>query len=156
MRVIGVRASTNHLRYAVLELDANGAVSWVNQGEEHKWTAPRSATTKASKLVEVRREFLRLLAKYKPDKVVIKSPETVRGGPSPDRISMEAIAFLVCGEQNVEVTEKLYSQLKPNKTTAMNSGAVQQYALLHVTQCATHWDSEIADALVAGLRELGK
>lgn len=69
---------------------------------------------------------------------------------------MEAIVFLVCGEQNVEVTEKLYSQLKPSRTTAMNSGAVQQYALLHVTQCATHWDSEIADALVAGLRELGK
>jgi hypothetical protein len=156
MRVIGIRVSTDHFRYAVLDLDANDRVIWVNSLDEHRWMVPKSADSKPKRYLEVRREFARILEKYKPNKVVLKISETVRGGPSPDRIGAEAMIILACGEQDTPVSERLYSQLKPDKSTLINTKTVQVEALKYVGQSSTHWDAEMADALIVGIRELGK
>jgi Holliday junction resolvasome RuvABC endonuclease subunit len=153
-----VRASINHIRYAILELDAQDAVLWVNlqPPHEHKWVVPKAANTKAKRLVEVHREICRIIDKYQPDHVAVKVAENVQGGPSPDRVRVEAVVMLACGQRDVPVAEKLYSQLKPNKSTRINSKNVQADAFAHVGQPRSYWDSEIADAIVAALRELGK
>lgn len=158
MIVIGVRASTDHIRYAVMELDQSGSAVWINKNapHEHRWLVPRAADTKAKKLLEVHREFLRLIDKYKPAHVVIKTSENVPGGASSDRVSIEAIVNLASGERNVTVSERVYSQLKPDKATRINSGNVREHVLTQVDKPTSHWDAELADALVAALRVLGK
>lgn len=158
MIVLGVRSSTDHIRYAVVEVDSYGSVVWINRDtpHEHRWIVPKVASTKQAKLMEVRKEAARILAKYRPDTVILKVAEKVRGGPSPERVSVEAAIIIACGEKGVIAKEKLYSQLKPNRSISVNTGTVQSEALKFVTQSSSYWDAEIADALVAALRELGK
>jgi hypothetical protein len=148
MRVLGIRASTRHLRYCVLELDT-GTLTWINRDEEHRWIVPRASTAKPAILSDAYQEVTRLLGKYQPNRVSIKIAETPRGHPDPKRVSVEAAIILAAAHKHLPVSEKRYRDLRTN------SSEVGAEALKHVSKTNSHWDNELADALVAALRELG-
>ena len=149
MKVLGIRSSVKHFRYCILEL-AGSDVKWLNKDEEHKWNVPKASTEKGQILNEVHKEVVRLINKFQPDRVALKIAETMRGNPSPDRVSVEAVIVLAAAQNHIATVEKRYRDLKTKKE------GVEKLALQHVTQPAKHWDSEIADALVVALRELGQ
>lgn len=149
MRILGFRASTKHFRYCVLDL-AGAELVWINHVDEHKWEVPKSADTKPQILGEVFSEANRLLKKYMPDRVVLKSSETMKGSPSTIRVSVEAVIILAAQENHIPAYERKYRDIKTN------SDLVEAFVLNHVAKTSRYWDSEIADALAVALRELGK
>ena len=158
MRVMGIRAGTDNVRYVVLETDMTGAVLWVNAAEEHKWLIPKSATTKQAKLRETNKEFERLIKKYNPEQVLLKLAESMpgRAGGSPDRIAVEAVITLAADQHGKSVFERRYQQLKRDSKDKMNTSTVEGYVLAHVAKPASGWDRDLADAHAVALRALGK
>ncbi len=155
---MGIRVGADSARNAVLELDASGAVAWINASDEHKWLMPRAATTKQIKLREAHKEFHRLIGKYVPDKVILKIAESMpgRAGASTHRVALEAAITLAADQHGKNVTEKRYRQLKHNAKEKMNSSTVEGFVLAHVAKPAIGWDKELVDAVAVALRALQK
>lgn len=142
--VVGLRASSLHFRYCAVK-KVGVELTWLNRAGEHYWRVPKAAETRGEILLAVYEESMGILDRYKPDLVIIKVAETVRGHPDPKRVSVESVVILASEKNHVKAIEKRYKDFNTK------SSNVKDLALRSFEKCSKNWDAEIADALVAAL-----
>lgn len=150
MRVIGVRAWNEGIRYGVIDRDA-GDIVWVNANEEHKWLIPESAKNRQAQIDATYAEWRRVMQVYAPvDIVVVKTPEYGRALDIQTSLTLALLAAisLACSHTHVDSIERVYANLK------LSSKTVEAYVLGFIQKPAKYWDLKLADALAVALKEL--
>ncbi|WP_299797995.1 hypothetical protein [uncultured Maribacter sp.] len=150
MKVLGIRNSPKVIRFCILDGDATNYY-FSNASEENKIDLPKSLKTEAEIYQWVKSEFSRLFDKYGPfDHMAIKQNENV-----PTRYSsvkpvmfLDCIACLVAIENNAPFSSHLYTSL------GTKSKEVVKLAETQVTKSNTHWDSKMADAVLAAIKNI--
>lgn len=153
MKVLGVRASAQEIRYAILEKDEAGGIKFLNQSGEHRLKYPATAMTISEKLLWVKGEFDRILRQVQGiDRIIIKINEYAGTETSAKRETsfVDAICLLSAAEHNIEVERKLNSQIGSSASKA------KEYAEQRVGKTEHYWNSTIADAILAAFWEVRK
>ncbi|MFZ5945664.1 MAG: hypothetical protein ACOYVD_16340 [Bacillota bacterium] len=116
MTVIGVRCLKDEVFVAVLEGTRIKPIITDKARVEIILKAPKTAVTRAEKLNYLKREFLQLIDKYKPNAVSIKnhesSPHRVNIHSTAQRGEIEGIIQDLCYEARIPVEGLLYTQIK--------------------------------------------
>ncbi|MEB8345088.1 hypothetical protein OO010_03460 [Flavobacteriaceae bacterium KMM 6898] len=150
MKILGIRNSPKVIRFCILEGNAT-SFNFSNSNGENKIDLPKSLQTEAEIYQWVKSEFSRLFDKYGPfDHMAIKQNENV-----PTRYSsvkpvmfLDCIACLIAVDNNTPFTSHLYTSL------GTKSKEVVQYAESQISKSNSHWDSKIADAIAAAIKNL--
>lgn len=144
MSVIGLRASSQEIRYAILETDVNGNVVFVNVNAEHRIKYPTTVNSIEEKLYWVKSEIERIFRIY-PDiqKVYIKTneygAETIA---KREAAYIDAMFLLAAKEHNLSVVRRLYSQI------ASSSAQAKTHAEQRVGRTEKYWNPTMADAIL--------
>lgn len=144
MRVIGIRASSSEIRYAVLEKHNDGVITFVNKNEEHCLRYPTTTQTIEAKLYWVKQEFDRIFRQNTPiDKIIIKTNEYAgtETGAKRETSYIDAIILLLAAEKNIPIERKLYSQI------GTTSKQTKEHADSRIGKTNKYWNTTIADAL---------
>ena len=150
MKVLGVRTSTNAVRYAILS-NETGCIVWENQ-IDNRLVYPRDMDQIAKKIVWLSEQFRRILDQTSNiDKIVIKVPEYGRNDTAANRASdyLDAVIILEATARNLVIP----TNLKNYKAVNTKSSEVKNYAEVHIGKTNQYWDNLMADALVAAYSE---
>lgn len=153
MKVLGVRASAQEIRYAILEKNADGDIVFLNQNSEHRLKYPATAVTISEKLLWVKGEFDRILRQVQDiDRIIIKTNEYAGTETSAKRETtfVDAICLLSAAEHNIETERKLNSQIGSSASKA------KEYAEQRIGKTEHYWNSTMADAILAAFWEVRK
>lgn len=151
MKIMGVRASAQEVRYAILEKAENGEITFVNKDSEHKLKYPASVDDISQKLLWIKREFDRILRQITDiNKIVIKMNEYA--GPENmakrETTYIDAACLICAAEHNVAIERKLNSQIGSSASKA------KEYAEQRVGKTEHYWNNTIADAILAAYWEI--
>lgn len=144
MQIIGIRASTQEIRYAILEKDVNGNIVFINKNEEHCLRYPTTIQTIEHKLLWVKQEFDRIFRQHPSiEKIILKMNEYVgtENGAKRETSYIDAIILLLAAEKNISIERKLYSQI------GTTSKQTKEHAESRLGKTDKHWNTTIADAL---------
>lgn len=150
MRILGIRNAPTRIRFCVLKGDRS-TYAFTNGDDENKIDMPKSIKTEEDKLRWVLSEYRRLFDKFGPfDHLALKQNENVATRYSSVKgvMFLDCIATMVAVENHVPVTSQVYSNLGTNK------GNVMAFVEAKVTRSSTHWDSQMADAIAAAIKNL--
>jgi hypothetical protein len=150
MKVLGLRNSPTTIRFCVLEGDASGFV-FSNCDRENKIDLPKSLKSEAEKLHWIISEFRRIFDHYGPfDHLAIKQNENVATRYSTVRPVMffDCIASMAAVERHVSFTSHVYTNLGTNRK------GIVAFAESRGARSSTHWDGQMADAVVAAIHNL--
>jgi hypothetical protein len=153
MKVLGVRASAQEIRYAILEKDETGEIIFLNQSGEHRLKYPATAGTISEKLLWAKDEFDRILRQVQDiERIIIKTNEYGGTETSAKRETsfIDAICLLSAAEHNIEADRKLYSQIGATSSNA------KEYAEQRIGKTEKYWNNTMADAILAALWEVRK
>jgi hypothetical protein len=153
MKVLGVRASAQEIRYAILEKNNEGEILFLNQNGEHRLKYPATAVNISEKLLWVKSEFDRILRQVNDiDRIVVKINEYAGTETSAKRETsfVDAICLLSAAEHNIEVERKLNSQIGSSAVKA------KEYAEQRIGKTEHYWNNTIADAILAAFWEVQK
>ena len=145
MKVLGIRTAPAQLRYALVEFE-NGTASLINGDDEHLIKVPAGMNDNADILAWQKDEVDRILRQNTDiNKVLLKTGEYGRSDTKSSRLGahLDAIAILAAKQANIPVEGKIYSQLGTNRSK------VKEHAESRVGKTSTHWNEQIADAIVA-------
>ncbi len=151
MQVIGIRASAQEVRYAILEKDATGQIVFRNQNEEHCLRYPSTAQEVGDKLLWVKREFERIFRQnFNIDTAIIKINEFdgTENNAKRETSYVDAIIFLICTELCIPIHKKLYSQI------CTTSRQTKEHAEQRVGKTDKYWNKTIADAINCAFWEI--
>lgn len=155
MKVMGIKVSSQCVRYAILEKTSSGEVVFCNQND-NRLAFPRSITEDSKKLVWFFNEFTRLLD-INPDirQVIVKVPESGRRESKASRLShyLDAMVLLGVEKHNPPVICQgvLY------RTLHTRSADVCDFVCSKgIEKTARYWDSTMGDAIAAALWGLEK
>ena len=147
MKVLGLRASTQEIRYAILEKDAqNSKITFVNQHSENRLKYPQIYTKLADRLLWVKDEIDRILRNHTDiRKIIVKTNEFVGSENKSKRETsyVDAIFLLCAAEHGIPIERKLYSQIGASSKKAQESSESL------VGRTASQWNKTIADAILA-------
>lgn len=150
MKVLGLRASSSEIRYAILEKTSN-EILFINQATENRMVYPANMDNIELKLKWTRDEINRVI-RQNPDisKISIKTNEYAGSETSAKRetIYTDAIFLLVAAENNIQVVRKLYSQI------GASSKNVKEKAEAKVGRTDKYWNSTMADAIACAYWEI--
>lgn len=153
MSVLGLRASSAEIRYAILEKDVKNNIIFKNRNGENRLKYPSTCNLLSDKIAWVKYELDRIL-RTNPDisKIVIKINEYGTPDTSARRESsyMEAIFILCAKEHGINVETKLYTQM------STSSRKVQDQAEQLFGRLDKYWNVTISDALISAYREVIK
>ncbi|MBK8805616.1 MAG: hypothetical protein IPO21_02755 [Bacteroidales bacterium] len=138
------------IRFCILDGDKTN-FAFTNKEGEHKIDLPKSLKTEAETYEWVKNEFNRIFDKYGPfEHMAIKQNENV-----PTRYSsvkpvmfLDCIATLVSIENNTPFSSNLYTNI------GTKSKEVVSFVESHTQKTNVHWDSQIADAVAAAIKNL--
>ncbi len=145
MKILGIRTAPAQIRYALIEVD-DGTLNFLNRESEHMIRMPAGLDTTPDKLHWVKGELDRILRQNEDlARAVIKTGEYGRSETISIRVGayLDAIVFLACTENNIPVEGKIYSQLGTNRSQ------VKEHAEHRVGRTPTHWNEQMADAVIA-------
>lgn len=149
MIVMGLRASAQGIRFALLERNADGTIVFINKDGENRLKYPATIETIDEKLMWVKSEIDRILRIY-PNiaKILIKTNEFTGTENSAKRETtyMDAIFLLCAKEHNISVERKLNSQI------ASSSAKAKEYAEQRVGKTDKYWSNEMADAILVAYK----
>lgn len=149
MIVMGLRASAQGIRFALLERNADGTIAFINKDGENRLKYPATIETIDEKLMWVKSEIDRILRIY-PNiaKILIKTNEFNGTENSAKRETsyMDAIFLLCAKEHNISVERKLNSQI------ASSSAKAKEYAEQRVGKTDKYWSNEMADAILVAYK----
>lgn len=151
MRILGLRATADLIRYASLEIDGT-TVTLLNDTSESKLPFPATANTPTEKLLWFEQELLRILrAEPGYDRIGIKMNELARGVRSETLASREAAyldatALLVATRMSIPAETFLYSHL------GTSSKEVKEHSESRAGRTVKYWDAQMADAVAAALK----
>ncbi len=118
----------------------------LNADAENRLRFPADCVEDAAKVTWLYREFERIFhTNPEITRVVIKKGEFTQGDNNAKRVAsyQEAALLLYCGLHNKPIATKIYASL------STRSAQVREHAIARVGQTARHWDSKMADAVVA-------
>jgi len=150
MKILGIRNSPKVIRFCILEGNAT-SFTFSNATSENKIDLPNSLKTEAEIYQWVKSEFSRLFDKYGPfDHMAIKQNEnvTTRYSSVKPVMFMDCIACLVAIENNTPFTSHLYKSLGTKSKEVIADAEAQ------AVKSNTHWDSKMADAIVAAIKNI--
>lgn len=150
MKVLGLRASSSELRYAIIE-KTNNQVLFVNQTTENRMVYPANIVNIELKLKWVHDEMNRIIRQTPNiDKIVIKMNEYAGSETSAKRetIYIDSIFLLVSAVNNIPVVRKLYSQI------GASSKDVKEKSEARVGRTEKYWNNTMADAIACAYWEL--
>ena len=146
MCIMGLRASAQEIRYAILENDENGNIVFKNKDTENRIKYPVSLDQIEDKLQWVKTEIDRII-RINPDieKIFVKVNEYTGNESSAKRLAayIDAIFFLSAKENNICIESKLNSQIASTSEKSM------QLAETRVGKTDKYWNKTIADAILA-------
>jgi len=145
MKVIGIRNSPTAIRYCVLEKNGNDIV-FVNQATENKIDIPKSLTTEFEKYSWIKSEFERVFDNQGPfSHVAIKQNEN-----TPSRYTtLKPVIFIDCIATMVSIDKNIPFSFFNYNALGANSKESVTVAEGGVGRTNKHWDSKIADAILA-------
>ena len=145
MKIIGLRASANEFRYAILERDANGNIVFVNKDFENRIKYPATIEKIEEKVYWVKSEIDRIF-RINPtiQKVYIKTNEyATETATRRETTYMDSIFLLSAREHNLPVERKLNNQIDSTSSKA------KEYAENRVGRTQKYWNNTMADAILA-------
>lgn len=149
MSVLGLRASAQEIRFALLEKSESGNISFLNQDGENRLKYPTSIGRIEEKLYWVKSEIDRIL-RINPnvDKICIKTNEFsgTENTAKRETAYVDAIFLLCAKEHNIPVEKKLYSQI------GSSAARVRESAERMVGKTDKYWNDKIADAVLVAYR----
>lgn len=152
MSILGLRASAQEIRYAILEKDSSNNIVFVNCESENRLKYPANITCIEEKLCWVKMELERIL-RQNPSicKIVIKTNEYgTETSAKRDTNYVDAIFLLTAAEQKMPVVKKLNSQI------GSTSAKAKEYAESRVGKTRQYWNNTMADAILAAYWEIIK
>lgn len=150
MKILGIRNSPTKIRFCILDGNKSSFV-FINNKSENKIELPKSLKAEFETYQWLKSEFNRLFDKYGPfDSLAIKQNENVPTRYSSIRpvMFMDCIASLVAIENNTPFSSYTYTSL------GTNSKGVIAFADDKVTKSSVNWDSQIADAIAAAIKNM--
>ncbi|TAD86936.1 MAG: hypothetical protein EAY75_06915 [Bacteroidetes bacterium] len=150
MKVLGIRNSPTKIRFSIIEGDATTYV-FINHNGENKIDMPKSLKTEAEIFQWVKSEFKRIFDKYGPfDHMAIKQNENVPTRYSSVRpvMFLDCLATMVAIENNTPFSSHIYTSI------GTKSKEVVSFVESKVTKSTTNWDSQMADAIAAAIKNL--
>lgn len=150
MTYLGIRASAQEIRYAVIEKNDAGQITFVNQNTEHRLKYPANCSKIEDKLRWVYNELDRILRQNSGiEKAFIKMNEYgSESGSKRETTYVDAICLLVANERHIPVERKLYSQM------GVRNATVKEQAEEFVGRTSQYWNTTIADAIMVAYREI--
>ncbi len=153
MGIIGLRASSQEIRYAILEKNENGEIVFVNQNTENRLKYPANIDTVEDKLHWVKSEFDRILRQNKNiEKIILKMNEYAGTENSSKRETtyVDAVLLLCAVEKGIRIERRLNSQISSTAAKA------KELAERRVGRTASYWNNTIADAILAAFWEISR
>lgn len=152
MKVMGVKVSTNEVRFAVVSDESGSDFQFLNP-DDSKIAFPKSDKTRFDRAEYLFGEFKQLVSKYSPDSVTIKLFEP--NSPSfrmyaTSIATFETAVALAAKAEHVAVTERYYASLKLSSKTA------EDFVLKNILKQGVGWNSHLVDSLAVALKEFGR
>ncbi len=144
MTILGIRVSSQEIRYAIINKDSDGDMHFLNKDSEHRLCYPTSTVKIEDKLYWVKQEFERILRQHPTiDKIVVKMNEYAGSetGSKRETNYIDAIILLLSAEKGISVCRKLYSQI------GTTSKETRCHAEQRVGKTAKYWNTAISDAI---------
>lgn len=145
MKVIGFRCSPKCVRYALVDMDGNTG-TLLNSDSENRLLYPAGLDVVEDKLVWLSNEIARIFHQHKDiEKAIVKGNEYAGTDTKAKRATSyaDAVIILGCAKENIPVVAKIYASL------STTSAKVQGHAEHRVGRTTTHWDRQMADAVIA-------
>ena len=146
MKVLGIRASAQEIRYAILENNEAGEIEFLNQNGEHRLIFPATIGDISQRLLWIKGEFDRILRQSSDiDLIVIKMNEYTGTENSAKRETtyVDAACLLCAAENKISVERKLNSQI------GSTSAKAKELAEQRVGKTNHYWNNTMADAILA-------
>lgn len=144
MSIIGLRASAQEIRYAILNTDDSGNVVFANKDSENRIKYPATIEKVEDKLQWVKSEIDRIL-RVNPaiERVYIKTNEYgTETAAKRETTYIDSIFLLSAKEHNIPVEKKLNSQI------ASTASKAKEYAESRVGRTDKYWNNTMADAIL--------
>lgn len=151
--VLGLRASSQEVRYAILEKDSTGKITFVNRTSENRLKYPTNIDGVEGKLNWIKSEIDRILRQNTAiDKIVIKMNEYAgtENAAKRETTYVDAIFLLCAAEHGLPVVRRLNSQI------GSSSSQAKEYAENRVGKTDQYWNNTMADAILAAFWEIRK
>lgn len=144
MSIIGLRASSQEIRYAILENDSNGNVVFVNKDTENRIKYPATIDRVEEKLQWIKSEIDRVFRIYPQiERAYIKTNEYgTESSVKRETTYIDAIFLLSAKEHNIYVDKKLNSQI------ASTAAKAKELAENRVGKTDKYWNNTVADAIL--------
>lgn len=149
--VLGLRASSQEIRYAILEKDSSGGIIFVNRTNENRLKYPAHIATIEDKLNWVKSEIDRILRQNTAiDKIAIKVNEYAgtENAAKRETTYVDSIFLLCAAEHGLPVSRRLYSQLCSSATRS------REHAEIRVGKTDHYWNNTMADAILVAYKEI--
>lgn len=153
MIILGVRASAQEIRYAVLEKNASGSIVFHNQASENRLKYPANMEKVEEKVQWAKEEFDRILRQIPNiDKIILKMNEYAgtENGAKRETTYVDAVLLLCAAEHGIPIDRKLNSQIGSTASTA------RERAENRVGKTMQYWNNTMADAILAAYWEVRK
>lgn len=145
MKILGIRTAPAQLRFALVEI-VDGDLTLLNAETENQIKVPAGVSEYSEQLAWQKDEIDRII-RQNPDisKVVLKVGEYGRSDTKATRLGayFDAMVILAAKEANLPVETKIYNQLGTKRAQ------VKDHAENRVGRTLTHWNEQVADAIVA-------
>ena len=146
MQILGIRTSSQCIRYAVVEWDGRDA-TLVNKDDENRLNFPAATVETPEKLLWLKTELDRVFRKY-PNigRVVIKMNQFGTEKMA-NRYStqMDGAVMLVSQLHGKPVSTLLYTSIEKG----MSSKKIQDFSESKVGRSSKYWNAQMADAVAA-------
>ena len=146
MAVLGLRSSSQEIRFAILEKDENNSIVFINKETENRLKYPATIKSIDDKLYWVKSEIDRILRINSAiDKILVKMNEYsgYESATKRETTYIDAIFLLCAREHNISIERKLNSQI------ASSSAKAKEFAEQRVGKTDKYWNNAMADAIVA-------
>ena len=149
--ILGLRASSQEVRYAILEKDSTGNIIFRNRTSENRLKYPANIESVEEKLRWIKAEIDRILRQNTEiDKIAIKTNEYAGTETAAKRETtyVDAIFLLCAAEHCLPVVRKLNSQIGSSASRA------KEYAESRVGKTNQYWNNAMADAILVAYWEI--
>ena len=143
MIILGIRTSTQEIRYAILDFQQDGTVKLLNGENENRLKFPASYDTIEKKLWWFYQELERIVRNQPIEKIMIKSNEYMRSDSSVSRTAsyIDGVVYTFAGKMDIPVVMKMYRAMETRRDD------VKTFAESNVGKTKANWNEQMADAV---------
>lgn len=144
MKILGIRTAPTQLRYALIEVSADG-INLLNSSTENMIKIPAGLSELNDQLSWQKGEIDRIIRQNKDvTKILLKIGEYGRSDTKSTRLGayLDAMVILAAKEANIPIETKIYNQI------ATKRSEVKAHAEARAGKTDAHWNEQIADAIV--------